>query len=164
MTRKKQKKQFYDFFDLSDDHRLVTHINSKNGKLENSYTIEFTYKNINFSAWIQLYNEEKIYEFFCTHKDFVIIGAENTKFNYYREKWQGNINKFIKDLLLFEQGYVCLISLNQEPPTEGVVHPIQKDFISHLLLNSQELPPSWMSPYDIGKTQEFYRSINKMLN
>ena len=163
ISKNKQKKEFYKFFNLSDDHQLVTHINRETCKLEDSYTVEFSANGVKFKAWVQLYDEDSIYDFFCTHKNMIATSEKGVGPVFYRDRWKKNKYQFLEDLFVSESGYTVLISLNQEPPSDSVVYPMFYYFVTYALFFSQEIPPSWMSTYDIANAQTFYKSVNTII-
>lgn len=164
-SKNKQKKEFYKFFNLSDDSQLVTHINKDTCKLEDSYTVKFSANGVKFKAWVHLHDEENIYKFFSTHKDQIAISEKDIRPTLsYKDRWKRSMSLFLEDLFVAEWGYTVLISLDQEPEKNIVVYPMQYFFATYALFHSQEMPPSWMSAYDIGNAQAFYKSVNSILD
>ena len=156
---KRLKSQFYRFFNLTKDHRLVTHINKDTCQLQDSYTVNFNVNNVEFKAWVQLYDENAIYEFFNDNMN-ILFTPDDEEDHYLKDKWKDNFNRFLEDLFVAGRGYTFLIYLNQEPP-DSIVYPVNDLFACEAIFNSQEPPPCWMSSDEIEETQKFYKHINQ---
>ena len=160
VSDEKRKKSFYEFFNLSDDYQLVTHINKETGELEDSYTVEFSFEDVKFKAWVHLHDEYAIYEYFDGLKDKIFVENEINGRVLYKDRWKNNMQNLLEDIFVSQRGYTILISLDQKITKDTVVYPVQDFCAGFCLFNRQETPPFWMSVYDIGKTQAFYKSVD----